>query len=131
MHVLFQLLNLLDVIIDNAERKPKSSDAPGPLLNEQISVQITTSDAEINTGSAGTSSGSDARSSKADDTSKPPISDLNRELDSEDVLRNLPKEELRFLCSLLAHEGYVTGSYMFARFFLFSSIYAAKFSFHL
>ncbi|KAK1393002.1 E3 ubiquitin-protein ligase UPL1 [Heracleum sosnowskyi] len=100
-----QLLNLLDVIIDNAESKPKSSDAPGPSLNEQVSTQITTSDAEINTGSAGTSSGSDARSSKADDTSKLPVSNLKRELDSEDILRNLPREELRFLCSLLAREG--------------------------
>lgn len=106
MHVLFQLLNLLDVIIVNAESKSKSSDAPGPSLNEQISVQITTSVAEINTGLAGTTSGSDARSSKADDTSKLPVSDIKRELDSVDVLRDLPKEELRFLCSLLAREGY-------------------------
>ncbi|KAL8126457.1 hypothetical protein AgCh_013662 [Apium graveolens] len=100
-----QLLNLLDVIIDNAESKSKSSDVPGSSLNEQISAQITTSVAEINTGFAGTSSGSDARSSKADDTSKLPVSNSKRELDSVDVLRNLPKEGLRFLCSLLALEG--------------------------
>ncbi|WOG91550.1 hypothetical protein DCAR_0310799 [Daucus carota subsp. sativus] len=100
-----QLLHLLNVIIDHAESRPKSSDAPGPSSTEHISVQITTSNAEIDIGSAGTSSGSDARSSKADDISKLSASNIKREFDSQDVLRNLPQGELRLLCSLLAFEG--------------------------
>lgn len=105
---LFQLLNLFDVIIDNAESKPNSSEEPGPSATEQVPGQTTTLDAEINTGLGGTSSGDDAKSSKADETPKlSPGGSV-----TEHILRNLPQAELRLLCSLLAREGYVTGASM-------------------
>lgn len=102
---LFQLLNLLDVIIDNAESKSSSSSDES--VTEHLSGQISTADGEINTGSGGTtSSGSEIRSSKAED-SKPSASGANREFETQNVLLNLPQAELRLLCSLLAREGYV------------------------
>lgn len=44
----FQLLNLFDVIIDNAESKPIFSDESGPSATEQVHGRTTTLDAEIN-----------------------------------------------------------------------------------
>lgn len=105
-----QLLNLLDVIIDNAESKPSSEDR-GESQTEQLSGQISTSDAEINTGSGGISFGSDARSSKADDVSKPSASVSNRESDAQSILLDLPQAELRLLCSLLARESLSDNAY--------------------
>lgn len=102
---------MFDVIIDNAEIKTNSSDDPGPSVAEQPSGQISTTDAEINTGFGGTSSGSDARSSKADENLKLSVASSKKELDSENVLRNLPQAELRLLCSLLAREGYDMSSH--------------------
>ncbi|CAK9186569.1 unnamed protein product [Ilex paraguariensis] len=107
-----QLLNLLDVIIDNAEVKPSSSDEPKASAAEHSSgLQLSTSNAEINTGSGGMSSYSDATSSKADDTSKPSFSDVNKECDTQAVLLNLPHAELRLICSLLAREGLSDNAY--------------------
>ncbi|CAK9163642.1 unnamed protein product [Ilex paraguariensis] len=107
-----QLLNLLDVIIDNAEGRLSSSDEHGASAADQSSgPQVSTSDAEINTGSGGMSSGSEATTCKADDAIKPPSSDVNKECDSEVVLRNLPQAELRLLCSLLAREGLSDNAY--------------------
>ncbi|KAL8096331.1 hypothetical protein AgCh_037334 [Apium graveolens] len=106
-----QLLNLFDVIIDNAESKPISSDEPGPSATEQLPGQTTRVDAEINTGSGGTSSGADVKSSKADETPKVSLRDSDTELDSENILRNLPQAELRLLCTLLAREGLSDNAY--------------------
>ncbi|KAI3689153.1 hypothetical protein L2E82_47103 [Cichorium intybus] len=66
-----QLLNLLDVIIDNAESKKESDD----------------------------------------DTSKPSSSGANQENKSFDILLNLPQQELRLLCSLLACESLSDNAY--------------------
>lgn len=112
MHFLLQLLNLFDVIIDNAESKPISSDEPGPSATEQVSGQIATLDAELNTGSGGTSSGADVKSSKADEAPKLSVRGSETELDYDNILRNLPQAELRLLCSLLAREGYVSDASM-------------------
>ena len=101
------MLNLFDVIVDNAESKPNSSDEPGPSATEPVSEQNTTLDAEINTGSGGTSSGAD-KLAKADETLKLSVRSSDTEFDSENILRNLPQAELRLLCSLLGREGYVT-----------------------
>ncbi|GFZ19397.1 hypothetical protein Acr_28g0001020 [Actinidia rufa] len=73
-----QLLNLLEVIIDNVESKSGLSDVSGVSAAEQTSgPQISTSDAEIITGSHAISSGSDIGSPKPDDSSKPSASSEN------------------------------------------------------
>ncbi|KAI7738652.1 LOW QUALITY PROTEIN: hypothetical protein M8C21_021949, partial [Ambrosia artemisiifolia] len=79
-----QLLNLLDVIIDNAESKQAPVDR-GVSVTEE-------------------SSGDGAKSSKAETTSKPSSSGAITEPDSQTILLNLPQAELRLLCSLLARE---------------------------
>ncbi|XP_023746600.1 E3 ubiquitin-protein ligase UPL2 [Lactuca sativa] len=91
-----QLLNLLDVIIDNAESKQ----APAPVsVPEESAAQMST----LNADDAG-GSGSNTKSPKADDASKPSSSGANTEYDSHTVLLSLPQAELRLLCSLLARE---------------------------
>ncbi|KAL3504968.1 hypothetical protein ACH5RR_034809 [Cinchona calisaya] len=100
-----QLLNLLDVIIDNAENKSTSSDEPGSSRPEQQSdPQISTSDAEMNTGSGATAN-------EVDDSLKVSSSGAEREGDSLHFLLNLPQAELRLLCSLLAREGLSDNAY--------------------
>lgn len=89
----FQLLNLLDVIIDNAECKQESVEHMESVAEE--SAQMSTLDTEIN---------SDAKSSKNDDASKPSSSGANKENEFHNILLNLPHAELRLLCSLLACE---------------------------
>uniref|UniRef100_A0A5B6ZFI1 HECT-type E3 ubiquitin transferase n=1 Tax=Davidia involucrata TaxID=16924 RepID=A0A5B6ZFI1_DAVIN len=107
-----QLLNLLEVIIDNAESKSSLPIESGASAAAQTSgPQLSTSDAEINTGSGGKSSGPDITSSKADDSSKPSASGVNIECDTQTVLLNLPQAELRLLCSLLAREGLSDNAY--------------------
>ncbi|KAL3514293.1 hypothetical protein ACH5RR_027010, partial [Cinchona calisaya] len=94
-----QLLNLLDVIIDNAESESNSSDEPGSSGPVQLSdPQISTSDAEMNTSSGATSN-------EVDNSLKASSSGAEKEGDSLHVLLNLPQAELRLLCSLLAREG--------------------------
>lgn len=101
----FQLLNLLEVIIDNAESKSSSSVKSGSSSSEHASgPQLLTSDTEMNTESGGTSTGAGA-SSKVIDSSKPSTSGAENECDGQTVLLNLPQPELRLLCSLLAREG--------------------------
>ncbi|CAI9266412.1 unnamed protein product [Lactuca saligna] len=91
-----QLLNLLDVIIDNAESKQ----APAPVsVPEESPAQMST----LNADDAG-GSGSNTKSPKADHVSKPSSSGANTEYDSHTVLLSLPQAELRLLCSLLARE---------------------------
>lgn len=110
-----QLLNLLEVIIDNAEIKSKLSNESGvPAMEQTSGPQISTSDAEINRGSSVVASGSDLKSRKPDDSSKPSSSGADAEFDTQTVLHNLPQAELRLLCSLLAREGLSDNAYALA-----------------
>ncbi|KAH6764972.1 hypothetical protein C2S51_016221 [Perilla frutescens var. frutescens] len=100
-----QLLNLLDVIIDYAERKSKPSHEPGSSASEPPSdPQVSTSAVEMNVGSA-TASGEGNSSMQASS------SDVDIEQTAESVLNNLPKPELQLLCSLLAREGLSDNAY--------------------
>ncbi|XP_027330727.1 E3 ubiquitin-protein ligase UPL2-like [Abrus precatorius] len=106
-----QLLNLLDVVIDSAGSKSSSSDkslisSSKPSLGPQISAV----EANVNADSGILSSGNDA-STKVGDSSKPTSSGINVECESQRVLSNLPKAELRLLCSLLAKEGLSDNAY--------------------
>lgn len=98
----FQLLNLLDVIIDSAGNK--SSDKSLISTNPSSAPQISAVEANANADSNILSSVDDA--SKVDGSSKPTVSGINVECELHGVLSNLPKAELRLLCSLLAQEGY-------------------------
>lgn len=89
-----QLLNLLDVIIDNAESK-QAPVVRGVSVTEEPSGQTPALDADDG-----------AKSSKAEITSKPSSSGGITEDDSNTILLNLPQAELRLLCSLLAREWY-------------------------
>ncbi|XP_071741749.1 E3 ubiquitin-protein ligase UPL2-like [Rutidosis leptorrhynchoides] len=100
-----QLLNLLDVIIDNAESKQTT---PESWVSEETPAEIPVSDANV-----GGSDGSDTKLVKADNASKPSSSGVNTdtECDSRTVLSNLPQPELRLLCSLLARESLSDNAY--------------------
>ncbi|KAL8225466.1 hypothetical protein R6Q57_018023 [Mikania cordata] len=87
-----QLLNLLDVIIDNAESKQAPVDL-GVSVTEESSGQSSALDANAG-----------AKSSKSEMTSKPLSSDGITEYDPHAILLSLPQAELRLLCSLLARE---------------------------
>lgn len=90
----FQLLNLLDVIIDNAESTQVLVQNEESVAEE--SAQMSTLNGETK---------SDAKSSKMDDApNKPSSSGVKTENESHNILLNLPQEELRLLCSLLASE---------------------------
>ncbi|CAL8997564.1 unnamed protein product [Prunus brigantina] len=105
-----QLLNLLEVIIDNAESKSSDKPGVGVSVSEQPSApQISASDAEMNTDSGGTSV-VDGMPDKVDDSSKP-TSGANNKCNTESALLNLPQAELRLLCSLLAREGLSDNAY--------------------
>ena len=105
----FQLLNLLDVVIDSAGSKPSLTDKSLISTSKPPSgPQISAVETDLNTDSGVMSSGVDA-SNKVDDSSKPTSSGNNAECESERALSNLPQAELRLLCSLLAQEGYVYG----------------------
>lgn len=98
---LFQLLNLVEVLVDNAE-----SNSPNKSAESTTEQQIPTSDAGMNTESHGAPSGVSVSSSNVVDSSKPTTSGANDECDAQNVLLNLPQAELRLLSSLLAREGY-------------------------
>ncbi|KAJ0920961.1 putative HECT domain-containing protein [Helianthus annuus] len=95
-----QLLNLLDVIIDNAERMQVSVPHGEPVAEE--SAQMSTLDGETNPNS---------KLSKIDDASKPSSSGVHTENESHTILLNLPQAELRLLCSLLANESLSDNAY--------------------
>lgn len=100
-----QLLNLLDVIIDYAEKKSNPSHEPGTSASEQPSEpQVSTSAVEMNVGST-TASGEGNSSMQASS------SGADIEQTAENVLNNLPKPELQLLCSLLAREGLSDNAY--------------------
>jgi E3 ubiquitin-protein ligase HUWE1 len=101
-----QLLNLLEVIIDNAESKSDLSDKSGESASEHTSgPEILALDVGMNRESGQISSGV-AATAKDVDSSKPTSSGAHKEFDTRIVLLNLPQAELRLLCSLLAREGY-------------------------
>ncbi|XP_020547513.1 E3 ubiquitin-protein ligase UPL2 isoform X2 [Sesamum indicum] len=98
-----QLLNLLDVIIDNAERKSNSSRDPGASGSEQpTGPLVSTSGSEMKVVSSA-ASGEGVLTIKA--------SSSVGEQNARTVLNNLPKPELQLLCSLLAREGLSDNAY--------------------
>ncbi|XP_023522353.1 E3 ubiquitin-protein ligase UPL2-like, partial [Cucurbita pepo subsp. pepo] len=99
------LLNLLEVIIDNAESKSHLSDQPTQSTVEQPAApEVSLSDAEVNGQSSSVSSGV-GTSSKLGSYFKMAASAADGEFDIHSILANLPEAELRLLCSLLAREG--------------------------
>lgn len=117
--VCFQLLNLLDVIIDSAGNK--SSDKSLISTNLPSGPQISAVETDVNADS-NILSPRDDRSTDVEGSSKP-TSGHNVECDSHGVLSNLRKVELRLLCSLLAQEGYVFGLCLLSTFLLFVYIF--------
>ncbi|KAI3860285.1 hypothetical protein MKX03_030966 [Papaver bracteatum] len=105
-----QLLNLLEVVIDNAESSSNTSNMTEVSPTEQpFGPEIAASDAGLNS-DVGASS-SDAVPTKSE-TSKPSTpSHANKECDVHSVLLGLPQAELRLLCSLLAREGLSDNAY--------------------
>lgn len=102
--LLFQLLNLLAVIIDSAESNlPDKSRA---CAKEQTAAEIPEADARKNSATQIISSGVSVSLPSAVDPSRSISSGTNDECDVQSVLLNLPQAELRLLCSLLAREGY-------------------------
>ncbi|KAF6160653.1 hypothetical protein GIB67_019593 [Kingdonia uniflora] len=108
-----QLLNLLEVIIDNAESNSSTSSKPeiSP-TEEQSGPPAAISDAELNSDAGGSSTG-DVKPCKTEEVSKPSTSGANKECD-QSVLLSLPQTELRLLCSLLAQEGLSATAYALA-----------------
>ncbi|KAL1349596.1 hypothetical protein HN51_026113 [Arachis hypogaea] len=106
-----QLLRLLDVIVDSAGGKPSSTDKSLiPTSKLPAAPQISAVETDVNTESGVMSSGVDA-SNKVEDSAKPTTSSNSAESESQRVLSNLPQEELRLLCSLLAQEGFSDNAY--------------------
>ena len=102
-----QLLNLLDVIIDNAGSKSNSSSKPRLSAQEQQpGTDVTSTDVEMNTDSGAISSSEVNAVSKVDESTKPSTSGVNELHDAMTILLILPQADLRLLCSLLATEGY-------------------------
>ncbi|KAL0693668.1 hypothetical protein Bca4012_060848 [Brassica carinata] len=105
-----QLLNLLEVVIDNAERKAESADGSDGSASEQqstpqvLEVENNSENHDMVSGTAGTvtkpivSSGSSSTRAES-------------ECDVQTVLLNLPQSELCLLCSLLAREGLSDNAY--------------------
>ncbi|XP_022768487.1 E3 ubiquitin-protein ligase UPL2-like isoform X2 [Durio zibethinus] len=101
-----QLLNLLDVIVDHAERKPLSSEKLRASSTEQMpALQISMSDADISVENRDAPSEVAESPLKTADSSSPSASGATNECDVLSVLTNLPRAELRLLCSLLGREG--------------------------
>ncbi|XP_031479304.1 E3 ubiquitin-protein ligase UPL1-like [Nymphaea colorata] len=92
-----QLLNLLEVIIDNAERNSGTSEK----------AEESKTSASQNIGNGAVSSTEAARTSTKNETSAPVAGEASDVSTSSEccVLQNLPGTELRLLCSLLAKEG--------------------------
>ncbi|XP_022131797.1 E3 ubiquitin-protein ligase UPL2-like isoform X2 [Momordica charantia] len=106
-----QLLNLLEVIVDNAESKSHLSEQSVPSAAEQPAApEVSSSDAEVNAEPGGVSSGV-GTSSKIGAYSKITASAADSEFGSHSILVNLPEAELRLLCSLLAREGLSDNTY--------------------
>uniref|UniRef100_A0A2P2MUY2 HECT-type E3 ubiquitin transferase n=2 Tax=Rhizophora mucronata TaxID=61149 RepID=A0A2P2MUY2_RHIMU len=103
-----QLLNLLEVIIDNVEKKSSVTEkSPTALSAPQMSI----SSAEISGEAHAVFSGNTGLSSTAFDSSQMVASDTSNEDLSQSMLHNLPEAELRLLCSFLAREGLSDNAY--------------------
>ncbi|MQL76681.1 hypothetical protein Taro_009068 [Colocasia esculenta] len=104
-----QLLNLLEVVVDNAEADTSISIQNGE-ASEQASVPDgVMQDVPINTDIAGPSSSGDAILSKRNAC---PSSVPSTVCDTRAVLLGLPQTELQLLCSLLAREGLSDSAYV-------------------
>ncbi|XP_043711874.1 E3 ubiquitin-protein ligase UPL2-like [Telopea speciosissima] len=105
-----QLLNLLDVVIDNAENNSNSSNKSGESPVEHASGSQM-QEAELNV-TGGSSSVGDVISSKTDECLKSSGSGTSNECDTQALLFSLPRAELKLLCSLLAREGLSDNAYV-------------------
>ncbi|KAG6644475.1 E3 ubiquitin-protein ligase UPL2-like isoform X1 [Carya illinoinensis] len=105
-----QLLNLLEVIINNAESKSVSDKSRASASEQPSGPESVTSDVGISRES-GQISSDVAASSKDTDISKLSTTGVCKEFDPQAVLLNLPQAELRLLCSLLAREGLSDNAY--------------------
>ncbi|KAJ7965883.1 E3 ubiquitin-protein ligase UPL1-like [Quillaja saponaria] len=105
-----QLLTLLEVIIDNAETKPDSSDKAQISASEPPpDAPISTADADMNTDPGGSS---EVDAPAKVDSTEPTISGTDKECETQILLQRLPEAELRLLCSLLAREGLSDNAYV-------------------
>lgn len=91
-----QLLNLLEVVMHNAENEINQAKLEASSENAVKDVKDNTSISD-----------SYGSKSNPEDGSKALAVDNKSNLRA--VLRSLPQSELRLLCSLLAHDGYVHG----------------------
>ncbi|KAH9603413.1 hypothetical protein KSS87_004335 [Heliosperma pusillum] len=105
-----QLLNLLDVILDNAgsrsnTNKPELS-TPEQLSGPDVPATSTLVNSDLET----VSSGGDSIP-KADESTQPSTSGSKEPFDALAVLLGLPPTDLRLLCCLLAKEGLSDNAY--------------------
>ncbi|GAB2292986.1 hypothetical protein Dimus_027209 [Dionaea muscipula] len=101
-----QLLNLLEVIVDNAVSKSSSSNGSVLSVNNHQSEPHVETVAEMNSGREIVSSSE----SKGDESVQPSASGIG-ESGARAILLGLPQAELRLLCSLLAKEGLSDNAY--------------------
>ncbi|XP_073006653.1 E3 ubiquitin-protein ligase UPL2-like [Typha latifolia] len=106
-----QLLNLLEVVMVNADndsgRSAKSEASPQKPVGSESIMQ----DAQENANTIGSAATVD-HTSKAEDTRQTAASATNSESSISALLLSLPKPELRLLCSLLAREGLSDNAYV-------------------
>ncbi|XP_019090663.1 PREDICTED: E3 ubiquitin-protein ligase UPL1-like [Camelina sativa] len=105
-----QLLNLLEVIIDNAERKSDTADRSDGSASQQQSTPQGL-EVENNSENHDIISGSTDTITKPIDSSASSSTRAESECDVQSVLLNLPQAELCLLCSLLAREGLSDNAY--------------------
>ncbi|CAA6653418.1 unnamed protein product [Spirodela intermedia] len=96
-----QLLNLLEVVVDNAEGDSGISTQTGESLDQSSAPESVMQDVHVNADIAGSSSSVDATSTSTD---------VRGSLVS--VILSLPQSELQLLCSLLAREGLSDSAYV-------------------
>jgi E3 ubiquitin-protein ligase HUWE1 len=96
-----QLLNLLEVVMHNAENEINQAKL------EASSEKPSAPENAVQDGKDNSISESYGSKSNPEDGSKAPAVDNKSNLQA--VLQSLPQPELRLLCSLLAHDGYVCG----------------------
>ncbi|XP_019701852.1 E3 ubiquitin-protein ligase UPL2 [Elaeis guineensis] len=106
-----QLLNLLEVIMVNAENDSGLSNKSGESPDQPPGSDNTMQDAQMNTDAVGSSAGGDGKSLKAEESGRSSTA-VNGERSIRAVLLSLPQAELRLLCSLLAREGLSDNAYV-------------------
>nr|XP_010929754.2 LOW QUALITY PROTEIN: E3 ubiquitin-protein ligase UPL2-like [Elaeis guineensis] len=106
-----QLLNLLEVIMVNAESDSGLSNKSGE-SPDQPSSDTTMQDVQMNTDAVGSSAGGDGKSFKAEDSSRNSACTVNNKSSIGAVLLSLPQAELLLLCLLLAREGLSDNAYV-------------------